>query len=74
MFDFLKRRKAPQPYDLKGRTPAVRASICTGEKVAGFIDERTGRFTEVGLIRDRADLEEFCRRAGVTPEEVRTFY
>ena len=37
------------------------SSICTGEKVAGFRDLRTGKFTEVMLLRTPGDLEEFRR-------------
>ena len=47
------------PYDAEHLEPAVRRSICTGEKVAGFIDKRDGRFTEVMLIRSPKDEEKF---------------
>ena len=49
----------------------IRASICTGERTAGFRDEATGRFTEVMLIRTDADFQEFLRTYGVSGEEVR---
>lgn len=38
---------------------AIRASICTGEKVAGFRNKKTGEFTEVMLIRSQKDIEAF---------------
>ena len=38
---------------------AIRSSICTGEKVAGFRNKRTGKFTEVMLIRSQKDIEAF---------------
>jgi len=41
--------------------PAIRSSICTGEKVAGFRSKKDGHFTEVMLIRSPKDLEEFKR-------------
>ena len=39
--------------------PVIRASICTGEKVAGFKDIRTGKIEEIMLIRSSEDLEKF---------------
>lgn len=48
-------------YDPETQYPAIRASICTGEKVAGFRDKKSGRFTEVMLIRSDKDLDEFKR-------------
>ena len=52
----------------------IRSSICTGEKVAGFQDIRTGKFTEVLLIRAPGDLEEFCRLYGIGADEISTQY
>ena len=46
-------------YDREKKTPAIRASICTGEKVAGFKDLTGGHFTEVMLIRSLRDEERF---------------
>jgi hypothetical protein len=34
-------------YDKEKLKPVIRSSICTGEKVAGFKDLQTGKFTEV---------------------------
>ena len=39
--------------------PVIRASICTGEEVAGFKDIRTGKIEEIMLIRSPEDLEKF---------------
>ena len=55
-------------FDLQIYQPVVRCSICNGEQVAGFKDKKTGRFTEVMLIRSNKDLEEFKERYGL--EEV----
>ncbi len=49
------------PYDPETQVPMIRSSICTGEKVAGFRDKKSGRFSEVMLIRTDKDLEEFKR-------------
>ena len=47
------------PYDPEKQQPIIRASICTGERVAGFKDKATGRFTEVMLIRTSDDEQKF---------------
>ena len=52
---------AAEPYDPATQIPVIRSSICTGEKVAGFKDRRSGRFTEVMLICSQKDLDEFKR-------------
>ena len=63
-----KERFSSGKYDPKTQYPAIRASICTGEKVAGFRDRKSGKFTEVMLIRSPADLEEFKQRYGISGE------
>ena len=50
------------PYDPETQYAMIRQSICTGEKVAGFRDKKSGRFTEVMLIKSPQDEEEFKRR------------
>lgn len=58
-------------YDKTGKIPVIRASICTGEKVAGFKDEKTGKFEELMLIRSEGDKEKFRQMYDVTEEELR---
>ncbi len=53
------------PYDPERFVPVIRASICTGEKVAGFRDRETGRIEEVMLVRSEGDLRLFRRQYGV---------
>ena len=53
--------------------PVLRSSICTGEKVAGFRDRETGRFTEVALLRSEGDLAAFRQKYGIT-EDMPTIY
>ena len=55
-------RFTTESYDPEKEYPAIRASICTGEKVAGFRSKIDGRFTEVMLIRSKKDEEEFKQR------------
>lgn len=58
-------------FDREHHRPVIRSSICTGEQVAGFKDLRTGRFTEIMLIRNNEDIEEFTQKYGVSREEIR---
>lgn len=59
-----------QGYSKEEQRPVIRASICTGEQVAGFKSIQTGKFTEIMLIRDRRDLEEFMAAYGGAAEEI----
>ncbi len=59
MFSWRKKKSASSGFDPSGKTPVVRGSICTGERVAGYRDTETGKFTEVRLIRSEADLDAF---------------
>ena len=72
MFFIGKKKSEVKRYDEKIRRPAIRSSICTGEKVAGFKDKRDGRFTEVMLIRTPKDEQEFKERYNV--DSLRTEY
>ena len=65
---FFKRRQPHSAYDPAAQRPALRCSICTGEQVAGFVDNATGHFAEVQLIRSPGDLEAFRRRYGIPPD------
>ena len=66
LYRLLKKHSRPQDtYDAARFTPVIRASICTGEKTAGFRENDTGRVTEVMLIRTEADLAEFRERYGI---------
>ena len=57
-------------FDPESWYPAIRSSICTGEKVAGFRSKKDGHFTEVMLIRSQKDLEEFKREYNVGDPKV----
>ncbi|MBR2992775.1 MAG: aspartate dehydrogenase [Clostridiales bacterium] len=69
---FGKKKTSKLTYDKENETPAVKSSICTGEKTAGFIDARTGKYRDVMLIKSDADIAEFKRQCGV--DEVKTIY
>lgn len=74
MFGKKKSQQNNIPELLANGRPALRVSICTGEKTAGFIDNETGKFHDLYLITDKRELETFCRRAGTTPEDIETVY
>ena len=59
-------------YDRDNIKPVIRSSICTGEKVAGFRDLNTGKFTEVMLIRDNKDMDEFLTKYDISVAEIKT--
>ena len=68
-----KQKKAgSETYDPALFTPVIRASICTGEKVAGFRG-RDGKVHEVMLIRSDKDLEVFREQYGISGE-IKTVY
>lgn len=67
-------RPAPAEYDRENLRPVIRESICTGEQAAGFQNIHTGKISEVMLIRTGADLTEFCKTYGISPNEITTVY
>lgn len=73
---FGKKRQEPvtPQFATEDYEPVIRASICTGEKVACIRERETGRLHELMLIRGDADLAEFCRRYQLRPEQIRTIY
>lgn len=75
LFDFIfgKNKKTSSlptyTFDPLKEKPIIRASICTGEQVAGFKDLVTGEFHEIMLIRGEKDLEDFKKACGVEKVE-----
>lgn len=61
-------------YDRKKDQPVIRASICTGEEVAGFKDRQTGKFTEVMALRGSSDREKFLAQYGLDASDVKKEY
>ena len=70
---FNKKKEKTGTYDRSVLKPMIKASICNGERVAGFMDLKSRRFEEIMLVRNDADLEEFKRRYGII-EEIETIY
>ncbi len=66
------RKKIKQiDYDPATKQPAIRSSICTGEKVAGFVDIQTKHFQDYMLIKSNADLQEFCEGCGISEADLK---
>ena len=65
-----KKRRNTIPYDITGKVPVIRSSICTGEQVAGFKDPVSGKFQELMLIRDSDDLSDFLRQYQVDERDI----
>ena len=55
-------------YDPALHRPAMRCSICTGEKTAGFIERATGRFIDLRLIENDQQLQAFREQYGITQD------
>ena len=71
-------RKTPEPelppFSAEDFEPVIRASICTGEKVACMREKASGKLHEVMLIRSEEDLAAICSRYGRRPEQISTVY
>ena len=70
---FRRNNNRVETYDKERLYPAIRSSICTGEKVSGFKNRETGSFTEITLVTSDKDIEDFKNRYGITGE-VEVFY
>lgn len=64
------KKKTPLEYDKSRKKPVIRASICTGEQVAGFKDLETGKFEDIMLIKSEKDRKEFQRLYGIEESEI----
>lgn len=62
------KKKIMRSYDKDSKRPVIKASICTGEQVAGFKDIHTGKIEEVMLIKNPADLDTFKKMYGIDDE------
>lgn len=63
---FKKKQAIPvREYDRAIWKPILKCSICNGEQVAGFKNVQTGKFEEIMLVRNEADLRGFMEQYGV---------
>ena len=63
-----KKKTTVKSYDKANQKPIIKASICSGEQIAGFKDIHTGRIEEVMLIKSPADLNRFREMYGIDEE------
>ena len=66
MFMFKKKAAATETYDREKWKAVLKCSICNGEQVAGIQNLQTGKFEEIMLIRNEAELKEFKDRYGIS--------
>ena len=69
-----RKKQEVRTYDPAVQRPVSRASICTGERTAGFRKLQTGKFTGGMLVRTEEDLREFRRLYGLGDGEISTEY
>lgn len=60
------KKSEQKSYDPDIKKPLIKASICNGEQVAGFMNLQTGAFEEIMFIRDEDDLRDFKKQYGIT--------
>ncbi|MCR5594199.1 MAG: aspartate dehydrogenase [Saccharofermentans sp.] len=73
MFGFKKKKPIDiYRYNKQTEVPAVKSSICTGEKTAGFLEVNTGKYRDIMLVESDADIEVFKSACGV--DEVKEIY
>lgn len=58
---YIKHLKETIPYDENNQYPVIKASTCTGEKVAGFRDKTGNGFVEVMVIHNDYEKELFMK-------------
>ena len=71
LFERREKKSETISFDRKDTVPVLRASICTGEQVAGFKNLHTGRFSEVMAIHGEKDLQAFMKQYGIKESELR---
>ena len=73
---FSKRSKKQRKieYDKTGKKPVIRASICTGEQVAGFKDVKSGKFEDLMVLHTDEDRKLFMELYDVKEEEITKEY
>ena len=62
------KKKIMRSYDKDSKRPVIKASICTGEQVAGFKDIHTGKIEDIMLVKTSADIEKFKEMYGIEGE------
>ncbi len=55
------------------RQYVIRRSICTGERVAGYLDDK-GNFCDIMLLASKNDLHTFCKKYHVLESDIKEIY
>lgn len=74
MFGKKREKSEKKSFDRETQKPAMRCSICIGERVFGFKNKATGKFEEVSLIRNDDELRHFLGLYDIAADEVEKFY
>ena len=64
-YALFRKKTEKEYYDAANKKPVIKASICNGEQVAGFLDINTGSFEEVMLISTPSELANFKKKYGI---------
>lgn len=73
-FAMFQKKMKKETYDKENERPLIRASICNGEQIAGFKNIHTGKFTEVMVIRNSRDMDEFLEKYDIAIAEMKKEY
>ncbi|MEE3466866.1 MAG: aspartate dehydrogenase [Eubacterium sp.] len=65
---FHKKKQPTLSYDPAVEKPVIKASICTGEQTAGFLNLETNQYRDDMLIRGAEDLYRFKTKYGIDGE------
>lgn len=65
-----KRKAIIETFDRENQKPVIRSSICTGEQVAGFKDIQTGKFTEIMVIHNDKDMNDFLKKYNISKSDI----
>ena len=57
------------PPVCEGMEIKVQSSTCTGEKIIGFLDRKSGELMYSELVRSKADIDAFYESYGLVPPE-----
>lgn len=61
---FGKKVKAESDNTVYGEV-AIESSICTGEKIIGFKDEKTGKLEQAVVVNSQKDIDDFYKKYGL---------
>lgn len=70
MSDEFQKKEQKEGYDRNKIKPVIRSRGRDDEQAAGFVDLKTGEFTEVMRIRDSKDMDEFLTKYDISIAEI----